>query len=103
MTIPELNALPYITANIEHILRYLESDSMDPEWFIHQGAKNTEPDPMREVLQQELPGLMAEYRRLTAYINGITDPYMKRVLRCVLLSKNCCGKLACCMGSVAEH
>lgn len=34
---------------------------------------------MREVLQQELPGLMAEYRRLTAYINGITDPYMKRI------------------------
>lgn len=79
MTIPELNTLPYITANIERILRYLESDSMDPEWFIHQGAKNTEPDPMREVLQQELPGLMAEYRRLTAYINGITDPYMKRI------------------------
>ena len=79
MTIPELNALPYITANIERILRYLEADSMDPEWFIHQGAKNTEPDPMREVLQQELPGLMAEYRRLTAYINGITDANMKRI------------------------
>lgn len=79
MTIPELNALPYITANIERILRYLESDSMDPEWFIPQGPKNVASDPMRMVLQRELPGLMAEYRRLTAYINGITDSQMKRV------------------------
>lgn len=79
MIIPDLNALPYITANIERILRYLESDSMDPEWFIPQGQKSTTSDPMRIVLQRELPELMAEYRRLTAYINGITDPYMKRV------------------------
>lgn len=79
MTIPELNALPYITANIERILRYLESDSMDPEWFIPQAAKNIVPDPLKEVLQRELSDLMAEYRRLTAYINGITDANMKRI------------------------
>ena len=79
MTIPELNALPYITANIERILRYLESDSMNPEWFITQGLKSIAADPMRMVLQRELPELMAEYRRLMAYINGITDPHMKRV------------------------
>lgn len=79
MTIPELNALPYITANIERILRYLESDSMDPEWFIPQGPKNAASDPMRTLLQRELPELMAEYRRLTAYINGITDSQMKRI------------------------
>ena len=79
MTIPELNALPYITANIERILRYLESDSMDPEWFIPQEPENAASDPMRMVLQRELPELMAEYRRLTAYINGMTDSQMKRV------------------------
>lgn len=79
MTILELNALPYITANIERILRHLESDSMDPGWFISRETKSTAPNPIREVLQQELPGLMAEYRRLTAYIDGITDSYMKRI------------------------
>ena len=79
MTIPELNALPYITVNIERILRYLESDSMDPEWFISQGPKSAASDPMRMLLQKELPELMAEYRRLTAYINGITDSNMKRI------------------------
>lgn len=81
MTIPELNALPYITANIERILRYLESDSMDPEWFVPQETKRAVPDPMRAVLQQELPGLMAEYRRLMAYIDGIPDPQMKRIFQ----------------------
>lgn len=79
MTILELNALPYITANIERILRHLESDSMDPGWFISRETKSTAPDPIRRVLQQELPELMAEYRRLTAYINSITDSYMKRI------------------------
>lgn len=81
MTIPELNALPYVTVNIERILRYLESDSMDPEWFVLQAAKCTEPDPLKEVLQRELPALMAEYRRLTEYINGITDSFMKRIFQ----------------------
>ena len=79
MTILELNALPYMTANIERILRHLESDSMDPGWFISRETKSTAPDPIRRVLQQELPELMAEYRRLTAYINSITDSYMKRI------------------------
>lgn len=79
MTIPELNALPYITANIERILRYLESDSMDPGWFIPNEMGRSSPDPMKEVLRRELPGLMAEYRRLMAYINGISDPWMKRI------------------------
>ena len=79
MTILELNALPYITANIERILRHLESDNTDPEWFVPQEAKRAVADPMRAVLQQELPGLMAEYRRLMAYIDGIPDPQMKRI------------------------
>lgn len=79
MTIHELNALPYITANIERILRYLESDSIDPKWFIPQEAKSMVPDPLKVVFQRELPELMAEYRRLTEYINGITDSYMKRI------------------------
>jgi len=79
MTIPELNALPYITVNIERILRYLESDTMDPDWFLPRETGNADIDPMKEVLQRELPELMAEYRRLTAYINGITDLKMKRV------------------------
>lgn len=79
MTISELNALPYVTANLERILRYLESGDMDPEWFIPQDAKNTVPDPLKEILQREISDLMAEYRRLTAYINGITDLRMKRI------------------------
>ena len=79
MTIPELNALPYITVNIERILRYLESDTMDPDWFLPRETGNADIDPTKEVLQRELPELMAEYRRLTAYINGITDSKMKRV------------------------
>lgn len=79
MTVPELNTLLYITANIERILKYLESDNMDPEWFMQKDVKSTAQDPMKEVLQQELPELMSEYRRLTAYIDGITDLHMKRI------------------------
>lgn len=52
---------------------------MDPEWFTPQDTKATAVDPMREVLQQELTDLMVEYRRLTGYINSMTDSYMKRI------------------------
>lgn len=77
MTIQELNALPYLTANIERIMNYLEADNMSPDWFIPCGE--AEPDPMREGMQQELSELMAEYRRLMAYISRITSVRMKRI------------------------
>lgn len=75
MTVLELNQLPYITANIERILRYLEADSTEPDWFIETGNA----DPLRKTLELELPRLMAEYRRLMAYINGITVSRIKRI------------------------
>lgn len=75
MTVLELNQLPYITVNIERILRYLESSSTEPAWFATAG----DADPLPGILEQELPDLMAEYRRLMGYIDCITDPKMKRI------------------------
>ncbi len=76
MTVRELNELPYITANIERVLRHLESNSMVPDWFI---PGDVEADPLRDVMQAELTELMTEYRRLLAYIDGITDARMRRI------------------------
>ncbi len=76
MTVLELNSLPYLSANLDRILQYLEADTTVPAWFIPMEA---DTDPIREVLQGELPALMAEYRRLMGYIDGMTDPQMKRI------------------------
>ena len=56
MTVLELTQLPYIPANVARILRPLAADSTEPAWFATTGNI----DPLPEILEQELPELMAE-------------------------------------------
>lgn len=77
MTVPELNDLPFITGNIERIMRRLEAENTLPDFFLpFDDAGET---PIIPMLRAELEDLMAEYRRRMAYIDAVADPVMKHI------------------------
>lgn len=77
MTVQDLNALPFITANAERIIRHLEASDACPDFFL-PFEKPVEV-PAREVWESELPELLGEYQRITAYIDAIAEPWMRRM------------------------
>lgn len=78
MTIPELNGLPFLSLNIERIMRKLERGNPFPDFFLPFVGAEPEPPVMR-IWRDELERLMPEYRRLTAYISAIPDPWTRSV------------------------
>lgn len=77
MTIPELNELPFITLNIDRIMRQIETENTLPGFFLQVDEEKTAP--IMAVLQAELKPLVDEYRRRMKYIEGITDPWMQHI------------------------
>ena len=77
MTVLELNGLPFIAANIERIMRKLESPSAVPDFFLP--FEDAVTPPIVQVWREELPALMEDYRRFTGYISAIPDPWTRRV------------------------
>ena len=85
MTVPELNGLPFIAANIERIMGRLESPSALPDFFLP--FEDDVTPPIVQVWREELPALMEDYRRFTGYISAIPDPWTRRVFELRFLSR----------------
>ena len=85
MTVPELNGLPFIAANIERIMGRLESPSALPDFFLP--FEDDVIPPIVQVWREELPALMEDYRRFTGYISAIRDPWTRRVFELRFLSR----------------
>ena len=79
MTVSELNGLPYVTLGLERIMRKLETANSYPLFFLPFDTEQAPEDPLTSVLRRELDNLMVEYRRVAAYIEGISDPWIKDV------------------------
>jgi len=79
LTVLELNGLPYISINLERIMRKMETSDMLPAFFLPFEDGTVPDDPLAGIFRQELGELMSEYRRLTAYIEGISDSWMRSV------------------------
>lgn len=60
-------------------MRKLETPDMLPIFFLPFEDGGTLEDPLVGIFRQELGDLMSEYQRLTAYIEGISDPWMRSV------------------------
>lgn len=76
MTVLEMNELPFITVNINRLMKHLESNCLPPFLTVEGDAA---PAPIRQVFQAELRELMSEYRRRVDYIDAIPEGWMREI------------------------
>lgn len=77
MTAVELNGLPYIAVNIDRLIHLLENTTIVPEPVLLETNSVLSDTEFSLLCESELSELMAEYQRMTAYIERIADSWTR--------------------------